>query len=280
MSTLKKKKDSSTLKEYKEGPMKIAIIGCGNMGSALARHLSKGASLILCDRGKEKGSALAKEIGAQFVEHPVDAIKQADWVILAIKPKDLAHLAPQLELTEKQTLFSILSGATIATLKKLFGKPSIIRMMPNTAVSIGKGIIGFAEEGKTSENKKQEIEKMFSSLGVLYWIPENKMDAFAALAASSPAFGFLIIEAMMNAGVSLGFSAQQSKEIVMAMFEGCIALLRASPHKHPAELKLQITSPGGTTIEGIYALEAGGIRKAIFDAMTATHQKGIRMSHE
>ena len=262
--------------------MKIAIIGCGNMGSALARHLSlaKGASLIVCDRGKEKGAALAKEIGAQFIEHPSDAIKQADWVILAIKPKDLAHLAPQLELTEKQTLFSVLSGATLATLEKLFNKPSIIRMMPNTAVSIGKGIIGFAEGEGISEQQKQEIEKMFSSLGVLYWIPENKMDAFAALAASSPAFGFLIMEAMMDAGVSLGFSAQQSKEIVISMFEGCVGLLKASPHKHPADLKLQITSPGGTTIEGIYALEAGGVRKAIFDAMTATHQKGIKMSHE
>ncbi len=262
--------------------MKIAIIGCGNMGSALARHLSlaKGTSLILCDRGKEKGPALAKEIGSQFVESPADAIKQADCVILAIKPKDLAHLAPQLDLTKEQTLFSVLSGATLSTLKKLFVKPSIIRMMPNTAVSIGKGIIGFAGGEGLDESKKQEIEKMFSSLGLLHWIPENKMDAFAALAASSPAFGFVIMEAMMDAGVSLGFSASQSREIVISMFEGCVALLKASPNKHPAELKLQITSPGGTTIEGIYALEAGGIRKSMFDAMNATYQKGIKMSHE
>ncbi len=262
--------------------MKIAIIGCGNMGSALARHLSlaKGVSLILCDRGKEKGPALAKELGAQLVESPGEAIKQADWVILAIKPKDLAHLAPQLAFTKEQTLFSVLSGATIATLKNLFAKPSIIRMMPNTAVSIGKGIIGFAEGEGIEEQNKQEIEKMFSSLGLLYWIPESKMDAFAALAASSPAFGFVIMEAMMDSGVSLGFSASQSREIVISVFEGCVALLKASPHKHPAELKLQITSPGGTTIEGIAALEAGGIRKSMFDAMVATHQKGIRMSHE
>ncbi len=259
--------------------MKIAIIGCGSMGSALARHLSKHASLILCDRGKEKGQALAKEIGAHFIESPGDAIKDAEWVILAIKPKDLKLLAPQLTLTKDQTLFSVLSGATIATLKKLFVKPSVIRMMPNTAVSIGKGIIGFAEEEGLEESKKQKIEKQFSSLGLLHWIPENKMDAFAALAASSPAFGFVIMEAMMDAGVSLGFSAKESRDIVLSVFEGCVALLKDSS-KHPAELKLQITSPGGTTIEGIYALEAGGIRKSMFDAMTATYLKGVKMSHE
>lgn len=260
--------------------MKIAIIGCGNMGSALAGHLSKGASLILCDRGKERGLSLAKDLGAQFVELPGDAIKQADWVILAIKPKDLAHLTPQLVFTKEQTVFSVLSGATLATLKKLFGKATIIRMMPNTAVSIGKGIIGFAEGEGLEEKKKQEIEKMFSSLGLVYWIPESKMDAFAALAASSPAFGFVIMEAMMDAGVSLGFSVSQSREIVISVFEGCASLLKASPNKHPAELKLQITSPGGTTIEGIYALEAGGIRKSMFDAMNAAYRKGIKMSHE
>lgn len=256
--------------------MNVVIIGCGNMGSALARRLSSKCSLTLCNRSSEKGIKLAQELNVPFEPNMEKALLGADWVILAIKPKDLSTL--KLSFKKNQVLFSVLSGAKISKLKQMFKEPQIVRMMPNTAVSIGKGIVGFAQEGDLEEKTKKEIEEVFTELGLLSWIPENKMEAFAAFAASSPAFIFLMMEAMLESGVLLGFSAKDSKEIVGAVFEGCAALLKKS--SHPADLKLQITSPGGTTIEGIYALEAGGVRAAIFEAMQATYQKGIQMSHE
>ena len=254
--------------------MKIALIGCGNMGSALARHLAKHYSLTLCNRGKEKGQKLAKEVGAAWAASPAEAVKGADFVVLAIKPKDLSFLSSQISLNKDQTLLSVLAGTSFSLLREKFPEPMIVRMMPNLAVTIGKGIVGFAEEEGSEGKQKHEIEKMFSSLGLLCFISENKMDAFAALAASSPAFVFVIMEAMMEAGVSLGFSFPESREIVTAVFEGCAQLLKELPN-HPAELKLQITSPGGTTIAGIQALESGGVRSALFEALNATYQKHV-----
>ncbi len=253
--------------------MNVTIIGSGNMGSALAKHLAKDYSLTLCNRNKEKGQKVAKEVGARFLESPQEAVKEADWVILAIKPKDLHDFGSQVSLTKNQILLSVLGGVSLDSLKQTFSKSCVVRMMPNTAVTTGKGIMGLAEDGMLDVEKKQEIEKMFSGIGHLFWIPDSKMNAFAAFAASSPAFGFVIMEAMMESGIALGFSAIESRQITTAVFEGCVALLQASP-KHPAELKLQIASPGGTTIAGLYALEAGGVRKAIFDAMFATYNKG------
>lgn len=260
--------------------MKIAIIGTGNMGSALARHLARYASLTICNRGKEKGQKIAKEIGAVWVDSPQEAVQEADYVLLSIKPKDLKGIEKKLFLTKKQTLISILAGVPLATLRKSFGiDPYIIRLMPNTALSVSKGVLGFSCEDALGDPIKKEVTQLFSELGLLLWIPESKMEAFAALAASSPAFVFLFIESMIESGIYLGLSMGESKEIVLSVLEGCIALLKHTL-KHPAELKMEITSPGGTTIEGIRSLEEGGVRAAIFHALDATYQKSLQMGRE
>lgn len=258
--------------------MNIALIGCGTMGAALARHLAKHSVLSLCDRNPEKGKKLAKEIGALWVDTAHEAVLGADFVILAVKPKDFLALAEKLPIKQTQTVFSVLSGTTLAALKKAFPLAAArIRMMPNLALTVGKGIIGFSEEGNLESERKKEIDALFSSLGLLLWIPENKMEAFASFAASSPAFGFVVLEAMMEGGIHLGFTVAESRKIVLEVFEGCVALLKAT-HHHPAELKNMISSPGGTTIAGLRELEAAGIRMALMNALDASWKRGIEVS--
>jgi pyrroline-5-carboxylate reductase len=253
--------------------MKITVIGTGNMGGAVARHLAKEHSLTLCNRSREKGEALASEIGALFVESPQEAVKGADWVVLAVKPKDLQEIGAQLKLTKNQILLSVLGGVTLDVLKKAFNKCIIVRLMPNTAVTTGRGIMGLSEDGTLETSKKEEITAAFSGVGHLFWIPDSKMNAFAAFAASSPAFVFVMMEAMMESGIFLGFSSAESREIVTAVFDGAVALMQGSS-KHPADLKLQIASPAGTTIAGLRALEDSNVRKPIVDAVLATYNKG------
>jgi pyrroline-5-carboxylate reductase len=256
--------------------MKIAMIGCGMMGSTLARQLAKKSSLTIYSRTQDKVKALASEIGAKLTASASEAVSGADVVILAVKPKDFQKAASSFSLTKDQILFSVLTGVSLPMLRKTFPEGKLVRMMPNTALSVGKGIIGFAEEGDLGQVGRSQVEALFKELGLLLWVPDEKMEAFAAHAASSPAFVFLLMEAMVEAGVYLGFSSHESFDIVLSVFEGCVQLLKESK-KSPALLKSEITSPGGTTIEGIKALEEKGVRAALFNALEETWLKGLRM---
>ena len=260
--------------------MKITVIGSGNMGSALIRHLAKKHEVIICNRGEERGRLLAKETGSSFMQDPCQAVEGAKWVLLAVKPKDLSELADVLSgsLTSSHHLLSILAGTKISSLKNFFPDSPVVRLMPNLAITIGKGIIGFSAEDLSQEVKK-EAEEFFVGLGQLIWIPESKMEAFSSLAASSPAFVLTFMEAMIEAGIHSGFSVAQSRDVVIDVLEGTAAMLKASG-KSPQELKWQITSPGGTTIAGLKALEATSFRAGIWNAIEATYEKALQMSEE
>jgi pyrroline-5-carboxylate reductase len=250
--------------------MKVAIIGCGVIGSALAHHFAKKNSVILCDRTPAKSEALGKEIGAKAVHKHTDAIAQADVVILAIKPKDLHKFAEEAVSAFKpnQILVSALGGTSIATLQRYFSDPKIIRCLPNIPMLCGEGVVGFVENGQL----KESIDQLFDGLGLLVWLSEEKLEGLSALAGSGPAFVYVLIEAMIDSGVYLGFTAHESKELVLKTLEGSIKLLRETGLT-PAELKLKVASPGGTTIAGLKALEEGGVRGALMKTYEATLQK-------
>jgi pyrroline-5-carboxylate reductase len=248
--------------------MKVAIIGCGVIGSALAHHFSKTSSVFLCDRTFAKSTALAKEIGAEAVERPEAAIQKADVVILAIKPKDLKAFAQEASrfLRPEQLLISVLGGTSLSTLKGYFDKPKMIRCLPNIPMICGDGVIGFVE---LPIDLKEKINHLFHGLGLLVWLSEEKLEALSALAGSGPAFIYVIIEAMIDSGVFLGFTAHEAKDLVLKTLEGSIKLLRETGLS-PAELKLKVASPGGTTIAGLKALEEGGVRGALMKTYQAT----------
>lgn len=258
--------------------MKIAVIGCGNMGSAFARHFAKNHCVLLCDRNLPKTQALAKEIKALFEEEVSVAIREADVVLLGFKPKDLSAFAKKgaVSFTEGKILISILAGTPLSLLKKHFPKPTLVRTMPNLALVFGQGVIGVVDDGHFSPEQKQQIDSLFEGMGLIAWMPEEKIDALTALSGSGIGFVLVMIEAMIDGGVHLGFTAKESREIVLKTMEGAVALMKESG-KHPAELKLQIASPGGTTIAGLKAMEEEGVRSGIVHALVACYEKALEI---
>lgn len=257
---------------------KITIIGAGNIGGVFVRHLASKHSLVVCDRGSGRGKALAEEVGAQYIQDVKNAATSADMIILAVKPKDFKELIFSMGDVRASYMVSLLTGIELSSLEKGFPFTTHVRLMPNTACAVGEGILGLAANNPSSE-VKNFIESIFSCMGEVFWIEENKMDAFAAIAASSPAFIFLFIESMMNAGVEIGFSLEESKKIVWKVLKGSSALLEKL-NKNPQELKEQISSPGGMTIEGLKVLEDLGLRRAVTQAMKASYEKSIQITRE
>ena len=259
--------------------MKISVIGCGVMGSAFAKHLAKKKhSIILCDRNKERGESLAEEIGGSYCEKPADAVRAADIVILAIKPKDLKSIAGKIApaFTHKKILISVLAGTPIAVLERHFPSVSIVRTMPNMGMLCGEGVMGLVDAATLSSETKEIVDSLFEGIGLKMWMSENKIEAITALSGSGIGFIFVIIEAMIDGGVHLGFSSNEAREIVLKTIEGAVALMRESG-KHPAELKLQISSPGGTTIAGLKVMEEVGVRSGIIKTLTACYEKALGM---
>lgn len=261
--------------------MKIAVIGCGIMGTAFARHFAGKEQVVLCDQDVKRAKTLSSELNCRFAEGLGDAVKDVDGVLLAVKPKDLASAAKMIApaLREGKMVISILAGTPLSVLKRYFPLASLLRIMPNLALTCGEGIIGMVDDGHLSESVKKNAEALFKGMGLLAWMPENKIEALTALAASGIGLVCLMIEAMIEGGIFMGFNAQESKDLVFKTIEGSIALLKKTG-QHPAELKLNISSPGGTTIAGLKEMEDRGVRSGIMNALLAAHQRGVQMLHE
>jgi pyrroline-5-carboxylate reductase len=259
---------------------KIGIIGCGNMGSSFGKYLSAHHHVYLFDRNKEKAKALSAETGASMMESNAELLEHADIVILAIKPQDFHVLAAEIKnkLNPHHLLVTILAGITIRTLKQTFGDLPIIRAVPNLAIQYGEGVIGLAEQDPLPIEKRRTIETLFSPFGLLLWLPEDKMDALTALTGSGPAFASVMIEAMVDAGLAIGFPASRALPLVLQMLKGTITLIEQT-QKHPGELRWQVTSPSGTTIAGLKALEKEGVRSGIMQTFIATYERAKQLSN-
>lgn len=253
--------------------MKIAIIGCGNMGRALATRLSKSNELYLYDHTIGKSEGFENEGLGKSCKSLDDLLKNSEIVILAVKPQNLKEMAETLHLRKGQILVSILSGATLAALKGYFPEATIVRMMPSMAVAYGAGVVGLCSD----DASKDLISKTFESLGMLYWLPESKINALTALTGSGPAFFYSIIESMVDAGIAMGFTSEEAKKLVYPMLEGSLTLLENS-HQHPAELKWQITSPQGTTIAGLRKFEESAVRAGIMNTFLAAYDRANELS--
>lgn len=247
--------------------MKLAIIGCGNMGGALAERLSH-HELYLYDRNPEK---MKKGKACKTAQ---EAAASAEVVILAVKPQGLKQAAEKLVLKDDQLLISILAGTSIASLKNYFPNVKIVRAMPNLPLIVGEGLIGLSTN---DDLPKEKINELLKPLGRLFWLEESKIDALSSLTGSGPAFFFVMAEAMIESGIAMGFSAKDASELVYQMVQGSVSLLRAT-EKHPAELKWQITSPGGTTVAGLKTLEERALRGAIIDTFLATYSRARELN--
>ncbi len=254
--------------------MKIAIIGCGVIGSALARHFADENQVLLVDHSYQKSLALAQELGGVAVETANEAIKKAEMVVLAFKPKDLAAFAEDVVSSFKHgsIVVSVLAGTSVAVLKQLFPSCVIVRIMPNLPMICGEGVIGFVQTPQMTPERKKMIGEVFEGLGLLHWITEDQLEMLSAIAGSGPAFNLVILQAMIDSAIKLGFTPQQAKEYVLQTTEGSIALLK-STGKSAEELINQVAPPGGTTRAGLKVLADKEVSQILQETYQATFNR-------
>lgn len=252
--------------------MKISFIGCGKMGGGIAERLAPDHDIALFDKRPEQSKALADKIGAICCTNASEAISHGELIILAVKPQDLERLAQSLhqEFNKEQLLVSVLAGVTTHTLQKSFPGTPILRIMPNLAVLHGQGVTGLADTENLPQVFKDKAQKAFSNLGSLYWFPESQIDALCALTSSGPAFLFVMMESIIDAGITMGFTSEVAKELTLQLFQDAVTMVKKS-NKHPGELKWEIASPSGTTIYGIKELEDHSVRSGIINTFLAAY---------
>lgn len=259
--------------------MRGAIIGCGNMGSALAGRLSKTHQLYFYDHHIENAEKLEQKGYGKACRDIKEATDRAELVILAVKPQNVKEVGNSIgkKLKKAQLVVSLLSGTPIALLRSFFPNSRIVRMMPNLALIYGEGVIGLCSDENSPDQSKEDLTKAFESLGKIYWLPEDKINALTALTGSGPAFFFAMVEAMVDAGIAMGFTARNAQDLICQMLHGSLTLLEKTS-KHPGELKWQITSPEGTTIAGLKTLEELAVRGGIMNTFLSAYNRANKLS--
>ena len=257
---------------------KIAFIGTGNMGSALARAASKAEenSLFLVNRHPEKAVILQQKTGGCVTDHKT-AAENADYLFLGVKPRMLPEVAKTLSpiLQSMETppvLVSMLAGTEIRQLQQHLGTHCpVIRIMPNTPVSVGEGMILYCcSELVCTEDETAFLEAMRYA-GRFIKLEEHLIDAGMAVSGCGPAYVDLFVEALADAGVACGLTRQDALLLAAQMTLGSARLILESG-QHPGILKDAVCSPGGTTIQGVRKLEEKGFRSAVMEAVIAAYQ--------
>ena len=258
--------------------MKIGIVGCGVMGSAMARIIKDHEEVFLYTRHAEKIKDLAKEKSVTLCSSFEEIGNSCDAVVLAVKPKDLEEVAEELDpaLEKGVFLLSILVGTPLSRLRSHFSNPKVFRLLPNIPLLCGMGLIGVADEDEVLAEDKRKVDQILKGLGTTVWLDERLMNPFAALTGSSPAFIYLIIEAMIQAGITIGFKDTEARELVLRTIEGSVALLRHTG-AGVSEARNAVSSPGGTTIAGLNEMERLSVRHGVISGILQTLEKGKEM---
>ncbi|MCB0191692.1 MAG: pyrroline-5-carboxylate reductase [Anaerolineae bacterium] len=259
---------------------KISFIGSGAMATAIISGL--------CEQGlvapqhitaSDPSTAQLEKIRQQYpintTSSNLEAVKEANIVVLAVKPQTLRAIGKELkdELHSETLVLSILAGSTIDSISQILRHDRIVRVMPNTPAQVNKGMSVWTCTEQVNDTQKQQSQAILGALGEEIFVESEKfLDMATALSGGGPAYVYLFMEALIDAGVHMGFSRDVAQQLVYQTFEGSVAFAR-STDMHPAELRNRVTSPGGTTAEALYQLEKGGIRAAISKAIWTAYKK-------
>ena len=261
--------------------MKITCIGTGSMGGAIMRAVCKKfdpKTITVTNRTAEKGIQFAAENGCNFCSSNVDAVKDAKYIFLAVKPIALEDLFKEINpyIPDNAVVISMAAGIKIERLEHIGGNVRFVRIMPNVPAQIGQAMTAICCNDDIEESELKEITEILSSCGKVEQVPEKLMDCVTAVSGSGPAFVFMFIEAMADAAVRCGMPRAQAYTYAAQTVYGSAGMVLGTG-KHPGALKDSVTSPGGTTIEGVAALEKDGFRNAVIDAVTAAYNKSVAM---
>lgn len=258
---------------------KIGFIGTGNMGGALAIAVGKtNNSVCLCDPSRERTEQLKAVIGNNAeIMTSEELCRSCDIVFLGVKPQKLTELSAEIAsiLAERDSapcLVSMAAGVSIERIAALFGSKPIVRIMPNTPASVGKGMILYCVSENTSPDVKNEVLNALKLAGELDEIDEKLIDAASAISGCGPAFVYMFIDALADGGVRCGLPRDKAIKYASQTLLGSAEMVKASD-KHPDKLKDEVCSPAGSTIEGVAVLENGGFRSLAIEAVSASYER-------
>jgi pyrroline-5-carboxylate reductase len=264
--------------------MRVGIVGAGVMAEAMVTGLLgdravRPADLVASHPRRERRAALAAAHGIRVVARNRDAVADADTVVVAVKPQMLRgvmrDLAPA--LTDDQVVLSIVAGATLRTLSSGLGHAAVVRAMPNTPAQIRKGMAVWAAAPACTAAQRDRARAVLRALGDERQVEDEHFVAMAtALSGTGPTYLFAVMEALVDAGVHLGFPRDLAHDLVTETLVGSSQYAAAS-NLHPAQLRNAVTSPGGTSAAAIYELEKGRLRTVLSDAVWAAYRRTVEL---
>ena len=259
--------------------MKYGFIGCGNMGGAIARALRKKTADIMISDPSEMAKITAGELGCEYVSNET-LVRNCDCIFLAVKPQMMEQvLLPLRQLFSEHNplIITIAAGLSISKIESFVGaKLPVIRIMPNTPVMVGKGMIQYCFNELVTEQYVQGFLDDMCYAGRLDQLPEGLIDAASALSGCGPAFMYMFIEALADGAVACGLPRSKAQEYAAATMAGAAQMVIESG-KHPGELKDAVCSPGGSTIVGVQTLEQHGLRAAAIDCVINAYNKSKQL---
>ena len=265
---------------------KITFIGPGVMAEAIIaglirKKLANPKNLLASGPREERGAELQKKYSIRTTTDNAAAASDADVVVLSVKPQRLSEVMKGLKSIRKEALvLSIVAGATIKKIGTGLKHSAIVRSMPNTPGQIGEGITVWAASAETSEEQHEMARRILGALGEEVFVEdEGYLDMATALSGTGPAYVFLFTEALIDAGVHMGFPRRISEQLVLKTISGSVDYYHYA-ERHPATLRNQVTSPGGTSAEALYYLEKAGFRTAISRAVWAAYQRSLELGKE
>jgi pyrroline-5-carboxylate reductase len=253
----------------------------------LRKNLVKSGQIVASHPRANRRKELTEKYEISVFEkntEAVESIKTNDdsIVVLCVKPQRLKSVLHELEtvVSPNQLVSSIIAGAKIETIAEALNNRKIVRTMPNTPSQIGAGITTWTCTEEVTETERNQIKALLTALGKeLHVETENMIDMATSLSATGPTYIFMVMEALTDAGVHMGFSREVSKELVQETMLGSV-LFAMESHKHPAELRNMVTSPGGTSAEAIYQMEKGGLRTVLSKAVYAAYQRAVSLGEK
>ena len=267
--------------------MKVAFIGLGNMGTSLAKAVAKevaSADLLLVNRSPQKVEEFISQYGGTASDLE-QVFQEAEVIFLGVKPYQICPLLEEYQdILAQRTNLLLVSMAAGLELEQMASvvkneRLGLIRIMPNTPVAIGQGVISLARSQAVTDQQVAQVKQLLAGAGALYEIEENLMDPATAVAGCGPAFVYQMIEAMADAGVALGLPRSQSLQMAAQTFKGAASMVLETG-QHPGSLKDAVCSPGGSTIAGVNCLEQVGLRGDIIAGVEAAYKRTQEMGQE
>lgn len=258
----------------------FCVIGGGTMGQTFTRalisnDLATPQTIAVCEVSAPRRDALANDLGVSVTADPAEAASGAPVVFMAVKPQDFPSVGGVLQglILPDQLVVSIMAGVPISTLRDHLGHRAVVRAMPNTPAQIGQGITAWTAPPEVSDEQRHRVAAMLATLGREIYVPDERhIDMATAISGSGPGFIFLILESMIAGAVQIGMRRELAAELVYQTVLGSAAYAQSSG-LHPAVLRDMVTSPGGTTAEGLHTMEQNGVRAGTMEAIIAAYRR-------